>query len=208
MSCTDPILSLDAIVRRAARYSSGCGVMAVAETSEGDAFGCASADLPDLVVMAMAFDDGANTVRVVTTNTTIAGLCADYEPAMTCGGITAPQAFRAAVTLDGSTATIRVLFITDTTEGCLDCTKAEVPLEAMIGGTVVTDGTDTYVVAIAPDEAETDAVACANAEVSGTTFARAALTPVGSCGMWAWRVGYAELGGGDFSDDFSDDFFT
>ena len=205
MSCTDPITSIDTLVRRAARYASGCGTMAVTEESEGDAFACASADLPDLVVLAMAFDDGASRFRVVTTNTTLAGLCTDYDPAMTCGGITAAQAFRAAITLDGTEAIIRVLFITGSTEGCLECTKAEVPVESMVGATVVTDGTDTYILAISPDSEVDDPVDCTTAEVSGETFARSALTPVGACGMWAWRVGYASLGG-DFNNDFNNDF--
>lgn len=201
MSCTDPILSFDAIVRRAARYADGCGAMAVGEGTEGDAFACTSADLPDLVALAMAFDDGADVLRVVTTNVTLAALCSGYDVAMECDGLTAAQAFRAALTVDGSTAVIRVLYITDTTEGCLECSKAEIALEAMVGATVVTDGTDTYILAMAPDVELTDALACADAEVSGTALTRSALTPIGDCGMWAWRVAYEALDAGCCTED-------
>ena len=205
MSCTDPILSLDALIRRAARYADGCGALAVTEGDEGDAVACAQADTPSIVLAAMAFVEGASTFRVNTTNVSLAGLCGGYDLRMTCDGETAEQVFREAVTIDGTTATIRVLYVNTATEGCLGCSQAEVPLSAMVGATVVTDGTDTYILAISPDEEVDDAVDCATAEISGETFARAALTPVGSCGMWAWRVGYETLGG-DFNNDFSNDF--
>lgn len=205
MSCTDPILSIEALIQRAALYTSGCGALRYAEQSAEGAFDCDSADIPDLVLLAMAFDSGANTFRVEITNVDIADLCdRHYELRITCEGITASQALRETFTVGDGVATIRVLFVTGTTGACdTDCVQRG--LDDLVGATVVTDGVDSYVLAVAPDDTP-DELTCETGGIGGETYARASLSSVGGCGMRAWRVTDGALSGGDFNGDFNNDF--
>lgn len=203
MSCTDPILSIEALIQRAARYSAGCGVMKYAEADAKSELTCDEADTPDLVLLAMAFDTTANVFRVEITETTIADLCSNYTLRVECAGLTVSQALREAVTVNPTEATIRVLYVTDTTGTCnTDCDYRG--LEELIGNTIVTDGTATYVVAVAPDSSPDD-ITCTTAEVGAQTFAKSSISQVSDCGIWAWRIEQGDLGG-DFNDDFNDDF--
>lgn len=204
MSCTDPILSFEALIQRAVKYSAGCAVLKYAETAEESAFTCAEADIPDLVLLAMAFDSGANVFRVAIAPADLSEICDNYSLRMECDGVTAAQALRETVTVDEGIATIRVLFIGRGEVGSCHTDCAERGLEDLIGATVVTDGTDSYIVAIAPEESP-DELSCVDADVGSQAFLRGALTEVGSCGRWAWRIEEGELGG-DFNDDFSNDF--
>ncbi len=204
MSCTDPILSFEALIQRAVKYSAGCGALKYVEERGGDPLACAEADTPDLVLLAMAFDTDANVFRVAITNVSIDDLCENYSLRMECAGITASQALRETVNVGDGVGTIRVLFVSDANGECsAECVTGG--LEELIGSTVVTDGTDTYVLAIAPGDGPSD-LDCTSADVGAETFARSAIATVGSCGMRAWMVEEEELGGGDFNNDFSNDF--
>ena len=205
MSCENPLQSFGAVIQRSANYVDGCGALRVTEVAEGDAIDCDTANLSDLTLMVMALDDTVDTINVATTNVALADLCDDYTAVIDCDGLSAEQAMRAAVTVDGGTATIRVLYVTDGEGDCLACEDAEMDLMHMVGASVVTNGTDTYVLVVDPSSAVATAVSCSTADVGAQTLARSALASLGSCGFWAWRVAYGVLLG-DFNGDFSNDF--
>lgn len=205
MSCTDPILSAASLLQRVVRYAGGCGSVGIVEASAGDPMDCTQTELPDLTLLSMAYDEGDSLMRVEITEATVDELCEVYTPRMDCVGISLSQGLREALTIDGDTATLRVLFINGETGACTtDC--AGVQLEQMVAASLVTDGTDTYILAIEPDEAG-DALDCATADVGSETFARSALTQVGTCDMWAWMVTQGEIEElGAFNDGFNNGF--
>ena len=207
MSCENPLQSFGAVIQRAANYADGCGALRVTEVAEGDAIDCGTANLSDLTLLVMALDEAVDTLNVVTTNVLLADLCDDYSPAIDCDGVSVEQAMRAAVTVDGGTATIRVLYVTDGSGACLSCADAEMDLMHMAGASVVTDGTDTYILAVDPSSPVSTEVSCDTADVGGQTLARAALASLGSCGMWAWRVAYGDgVDDGAFDSGFGNGF--
>lgn len=205
MSCTDPILSFEALIQRAVGYSEGCATVRYAEASEESALTCDLAELSDLMLLAMAFDTTSNLFRISITPVTAAELCSAYSLRMECAGITASQAFREAITTDGAVATIRVLHVVDWSSECpSECQEQR--LEEFIGSTVVTDGTTTYILAVDP-AGRGDDITCTSAQVGAQTFALSSITEVGSCGMRGWMITEEELEGGAFdADGFSNGF--
>ncbi len=167
---------------------------------------CSTSDLSDLTLLSMTFDDETQALRMDITTVAVGALCAGYDIRLTCEGETAMQALREAIVASGDDATIRVLMVTGADGECAtDCDLTSV-LDRM-GATLVTDGTDTYVLVIAaPDPvAELD---CDTAMVGAETFASASLSEAGDCGMSAWMVEESTITGGGDGGAFDEDGFT
>lgn len=188
MECTNVLLSFEAVVKLVAEYNgAGCGNIRTKGDTMSSRLDCDTNMDGDQTLLNHIVRDDVPAIRVASANVALAVLCSSFSMRVDCDN---PPSLRTMLReVIGPTPTgdmvIAARKVTGATVKC-DNPCGPNDLITRIASTFITDGTNTFVLLIA--DGTGDPVDCVTNKASMGELLSGALQPVGTCGMWAWKV--------------------